>query len=142
MEFPRGARFTPPKRTRSCEIRATLVRSVISVKIRASASVPAYFNAGVASLRVAAPALPYLRDGCRSRPEHPREIAATHYVPRRALRTLHRWHGCRCGWHQHEHGERGDVLSFAPRSISKWRAGRYSGVSLPLRRAFSLASKR
>jgi hypothetical protein len=24
------------------------------------------------------------------------------------LRTLHRWHGCRCGWHQHEHGERGD----------------------------------
>ena len=46
----------------------------------------------------------------RSRPEHRRAVAATHYVTRRTLRTFHCRYGCRCGWHQHEHehGERGD----------------------------------
>ena len=44
------------------------------------------------------------------RPEHQRAVAATHYVTRRALRTLHRRYGRRCGWHQHEHehGERAE----------------------------------
>jgi hypothetical protein len=31
----------------------------------------------------------------REQAEHRRAITATHYVPRPALRTLHRWHGCR-----------------------------------------------
>lgn len=54
-----------------------------------------------AALRPSAPALPDLRDHCRRHAKHGRAVAATHHVPRRALRTLHRGYGRCCGWRQH-----------------------------------------
>ena len=42
----------------------------------------------------------HLRDDRRGYAKQRRAVAATHHVPRRALRTLHRWHHrCHTGWH-------------------------------------------